>query len=73
MLDWLTAIGGLIVSLVEFIANAISSLFVFIANIPTYFNFVNVLLAVLPPFLLPFTVAGISLTIVSMLIRRNIV
>lgn len=73
MLDFLTSIGGLIVSLVQFLATTISSLFVFIGSIPTYLNFINVLLSVLPPFLLPFTVATVSLTIVAMLIRRNIV
>lgn len=72
MLTMLKSIVGLIVSLVEFIVNSFVSLITFITNIPTYFNFISVLLSVLPSIILPFAVAGVSLTIVAMLIRRNI-
>lgn len=73
MLDLLSSIGEFIGSLGMFLALIIGSLFEFIANIPTYFNFVSVLLTSLPEFLLPYTVAGVSLTIVAMLISRKII
>lgn len=73
MLDILASFGEMVLALVDFVINAITSLFTFVANIPVYFNFITVLIASLPPWLLPYTVAGISLTVVAMLIQRKII
>lgn len=65
ILDFIVAIGN-------FLLNTILSLFSFIRSIPQYIDFLSTTIGVLPAWLLPFMVAGISLTVIAMLIRRSI-
>lgn len=73
MLDILSSVAEAIAAFANFIIQSIVSLFSFIANIPVYFNFITVLMGSLPAFILPYAVAGVSLTIVAMLISRKII
>ena len=38
-----------------------------------YIDFITATLAVLPPYLLPFATLGISITVIAMLIRQEII
>lgn len=73
MIELLNSIVQAIGALISFLVSSLAGIVVFITNIPQYFNFLTSTVSVIPPFLVPFAALGIFLTVISMLIRREIV
>lgn len=73
MIDLLNSIVQAIGSIFVFIVNMFKAFLSFITSIPEYIDFITATLAVLPPYLLPFATLGISITVIAMLIRQEII
>lgn len=73
MIDLLNSIVQAISSVFVFIINMFKAFIAFITSIPEYIDFITATLAVLPPYLLPFATLGISITVIAMLIRHEII
>lgn len=71
MINLFRSILETIILLVSFVINLIVSIFQFIANIPFYLNYVVSLTSVVPTFALTFFTAGISLTLILLIINRQ--
>lgn len=61
-----------IVSIIKFVIHAVSSLVVFISNLPRYITFATTSLNILPTVIIPFAVAGVSIYFVLRLINREV-
>ena len=71
MLNLLSQIGEVIVSLVNLLVTTITSLVSLITNIPSYITFLTNSLNILPSFLLPWALAFISLIVVQYILNRK--
>lgn len=73
MIELLNSIVQAIGALISFIVNSLIGFFTFVSCIPDYFDFLSSTMSIIPPFLIPFVGLGIFLTLISMLIRQEIV
>lgn len=75
MFDWLkdyfTWLGIMIESLVSFLGNLISGLLDLLMSIPTILSFTTSSIGHLPSVVLPFAVAGITISVVLLLVGRQ--
>lgn len=72
MIELLNAIVSFITTIIGLIISTFEALISFVVNIPQYINFINISLSMLPSFLLPYAVFGVSITVIAMLISREI-
>lgn len=72
MIELLNSIVSFVVSIVNLIVDMFQAIITVFTSIPDYINFINVSISVFPPFLLPYALFGISITVVAMLIRREV-
>lgn len=71
MLDLLSRIGNAIAVSIQLVINIVSSLVNFVVNMPTYIQFMNTSLTVLPDIVLPFAVLSVTISVVLFLINRQ--
>lgn len=72
MIELLNSIVSFIVSIWNLIIDVFQAFITIILSIPQYLNFINVSISVFPSFLLPYAFLGVSLTVIAMLIRRDV-
>lgn len=70
ILEFLNAVGNLIITLINFLIDYFQMLISFFTSIPTYINFFTVSIEALPGFVLPFAVFGLYLTATLFLLGR---
>lgn len=71
MLDWLAAVGNMIVTVINLGIHMIESFIHLFTMIPTYVNFLISSINVLPVVLIPFITASISLYVILFVLGRN--
>lgn len=71
MLDWLSSLGSLIVTLVNLVVHTVQSFLHFMLMMPTYSSFLTSAINVVPSIFIPFLLASISLYIVLFVIGRQ--
>lgn len=71
MIDLLTSIIETIVSLVQFVINAINGLIQLFLLIPQAISFITSSIAMLPPFVVPFIMAGLYIGIVQYIVGKQ--
>lgn len=75
MLTWLqdffTWFGTMIESLVSFVVNMVTGLLDLLASIPTILTFLTSSIGHLPPVVLPFATAGITISVVLLVVGRQ--
>lgn len=72
MIELLNSIVSFITSIINLIVDVFQAFITIITSIPQYLNFINVSISVFPAFLLPYALFGISITVIAMLIRREV-
>lgn len=70
MLDLLSSIANIIVSLVQLVISTINSFVNLILNIPTYITFLTSSIGFLPDIVIPFALATVALWVVLFMIGR---
>lgn len=71
MIDILNGLLDIVTTLIMFVINTISSLINLIVNIPTYVSVLINSLNVLPAFVLPWSIAFVSLVVVQYILNRR--
>lgn len=71
IVELLNSIGNLIVTVINFFIDLLQVLISLVISIPTYINFLTVRIGAFPPFLLPFALFGIYLTVMLFLVRKG--
>lgn len=71
MIDLLSSIVETIVSLVQFVINAINGLIQLLLLIPQALAFVTSSISMLPPFVIPFILAGLYIGIVQYIVGKQ--
>lgn len=71
MIDLLESLLNIVVSLVTFVINTITSLIALITQIPQQVAFLTSALSALPPFVLPFATAFISINVILFILGRK--
>lgn len=71
IVELLNSIGNLIVTIINFFIDLFQVLISLVVSIPTYINFITVRIGGFPPFLLPFAMFGIYLTVMLFLLKRG--
>lgn len=71
MIDLLTTIVGTIGTLVTFVINTISSLIALITRIPAYVLMLINSINILPPFIIPWCIAYISVVVIQYILNRK--
>lgn len=71
MLEWLSQIGDFLLLIVNVVIMVVSSTLKFLLMIPQWLTFLHLGTAMLPGIIVPFVVAGISLTVVLLILGRN--
>ena len=71
MIDLLTSIVETIVSLVQFVINAINGLIQLLLLIPQAIAFITSSISMLPPFVVPFIMAGLYIGIVQYIVGKQ--
>lgn len=72
MFDILTQIVDVISTLFTFLINSITSLIALIVNIPNYVSLLISSVNVLPSFIIPFSLAYISIIVVQYILNRRV-
>lgn len=70
MLNLLSSIGNIIVSLIQLVISTINSFVNLIVNIPTYITFLTSSIGFLPDIVIPFALATVALWVVLFMIGR---
>lgn len=70
MLDLLSSIGEIIVSVVTFFVNTLVSLVDLITRLPSFISFISSSVNLLPAVVVPFCLAAVSLTVVLFITGR---
>lgn len=71
MINLLTSIVSVIITVIQFVVHSVESLISFFLNIPTYATFLINSVNILPTVVIPFAIASISLYVMLMVIGRN--
>lgn len=71
MINILEAIGNMFVTVFKLIENTLTSFITLLKYIPTYINFLNGTIALLPTIVVPFALVSISLWAIHLCIGRN--
>lgn len=71
MIKLLGALVETVVSLVGFVINTISGFLQLIGNIPVYLAFITSSITHLPPFLIPFCSATVSVLVLQYIVNRK--
>lgn len=71
MINLLKTIVETITAVISFFIHTITSLFHFLQQIPTYLTFVTTSINVLPDVILPFAIAGLSISVVLFVLNRR--
>ena len=71
MIDLLSSIVETIVSLVQFVINAINGLIQLLLLIPQAIAFISSSISMLPPFVIPFITAALYIGIVQYIVGRQ--
>lgn len=72
MIETLTAILDLIVTLVKTIINTLSAFLALVANIPSQLAFLTTSIASLPPFVIPYALSFVTFTLLTWLIGKKV-
>lgn len=72
MIKIFNSILSIIVTVVDLLSDVFKAIISIFTSIPEYIDFITASIGVLPPFLLPYILFGIFLTVVAMLIRRQV-
>lgn len=71
IVELLNSIGNLLITVINFFVDTLQALISLVVSIPTYINFITVRIGGFPPFLLPFAMLGIYVTVILFLIRKG--
>lgn len=72
MIKILNSLLNIVITVINLVIDVFVAIITIFTSIPEYIDFLSSSVSVLPAFLLPYILFGIFLTVVAMLIRRQV-